>query len=128
MEENNDNNDDEYDLVKCFAKNQELSKSIKETTKVLNQIVRENANEIEEGDPPEAHGDENNTNEQNAEETSEKESRNDENETLDNLYNIENNTNQQIEEDQTENDITSMACKIRTLGLVLCLFDQFPCS
>ena len=73
-------------------------------------------------------GDENNTNKQNGEETSEKESHKDENETLDNLYNIEYNTNQRIEKDQTENDITSMACKIRTLGLVVCFFDQFPCS
>ena len=117
-----ENNDDEYDLVQCFDKNQELNKSIEETMEVLNQTVQENANEIE------APGDENNTNEQNGEETSEKESHKDENETLDNLYNIENNTNQQIEKDQTENDITSMACKIRTLGLVVCLFDQFPCS
>ena len=83
----------QYDLVKCFAKNQELSKSIEETMEVLNQTVQENANEIEEGDPPEAQGDENNTYEQNEEDTSEKESHNDENETLDNLYNIENNTN-----------------------------------
>ena len=76
-----------------------LNKSIEETMEVLNQSVRENAYELEEGDLPE-----NNTNEQNGEEASEKESCNDK--SLDNLYNIDNietNTKQQ-NEDQTVND------------------------
>ena len=36
-----ENNDDEYDLVQCFDKNQELNKSIEQTMEVLNKSIEE---------------------------------------------------------------------------------------